>query len=60
MIITIDERAGDGLGVSLGDGKGSYLPLVGKSGNARILKSFEIDKAKLLNIIEELSSNRKG
>lgn len=59
MIITIDERAGDGLGVSLGDGKGSYLPLVGKSGNARILKSFEIDKAKLLSTIEELSSKQR-
>jgi len=54
MELTIDECEG-GLGISLGDGKGSYLPLTPRTSScSRTLKKFYVSKTKLLETINRL------
>lgn len=55
MRLTIDE-SGEGLGISLGNDRGGYIPLTRKAGTSTILKTFDVNAEFLLESIMRLKA----
>lgn len=53
VVISIDEVKG-GLGLSLGDGLGSYIPLTYPDNNSRTLREFRVPVDKLEEAINRV------